>query len=360
MEATLRNNILLSWLVLLQLLGSIASARMPNFIAQDDLNDGQHEIRIHYNGITARQSSVGPDQDSVSGLVLREIHHERHHRLLTMVYVGQTSSQQEDGLSLRDCKITDDMQEVKEFLDTFETDVDLAMDTPTSDSWSGPLHNVTFVHLASDAQLPKYLRPIVHFRSLRAECKSHLRAARRAVKAKRRADHHHQQHKQQQQQLEQHTVDTHSRQRRWILNEFFILPGTKWCGNEDLARSFQDLDGHVRADSCCRKHDNCPVNIGGMNRKYGIFNPHTTTVSHCICDERSKRSLLSLRMPFTKWCGAHYDAQTYGDLGGLVRLDHCCRQHDLHCPFYIPFMEEKYGLRNYHISTINHCGCDQR
>ncbi|KAK3889486.1 hypothetical protein Pcinc_006533 [Petrolisthes cinctipes] len=285
MEATLRNNILLSWLVLLQLLGSIASARMPNFIAQDDLNDGQHEIRIHYNGITARQSSVGPDQDSVSGLVLREIHHERHHRLLTMVYVGQTSSQQEDGLSLRDCKITDDMQEVKEFLDTFETDVDLAMDTPTSDSWSGPLHNVTFVHLASDAQLPKYLRPIVHFRSLRAECKSHLRAARRAVKAKRRADHHHQQHKQQQQQLEQHTVDTHS---------------------------------------------------------------------------RSKRSLLSLRMPFTKWCGAHYDAQTYGDLGGLVRLDHCCRQHDLHCPFYIPFMEEKYGLRNYHISTINHCGCDQR
>lgn len=61
-------SILLSWLVCLQLLGSTiasASQRMPNFIAQDDLNDGQHEIRIHYNGITARQSSVGPDQDSV-------------------------------------------------------------------------------------------------------------------------------------------------------------------------------------------------------------------------------------------------------------------------------------------------------
>lgn len=64
--------------------------------------------------------------------MLREIHHERHHRLLTMVYVGQASSQQEDELSLRDCRVTEDMQEVKQFLDTFEDDVDKAMDTPTS------------------------------------------------------------------------------------------------------------------------------------------------------------------------------------------------------------------------------------
>lgn len=65
-------------------------------------------------------------------------------------------------------------------------------------------------------------------------------------------------------------------------------------------------------------------------------------------------------MPFTKWCGAHYDAHTYGDLGGLVRVDHCCRQHDLHCPYFIKFMEEKYGLWNTNLGTINHCGCDLR
>lgn len=65
-------------------------------------------------------------------------------------------------------------------------------------------------------------------------------------------------------------------------------------------------------------------------------------------------------MPFTKWCGAHYDAHTYGDLGGLVGVDHCCRQHDLHCPFFIEFMKEKYGLWNTNLGTINHCGCDLR
>lgn len=79
-----------------------------------------------------------------------------------------------------------------------------------------------------------------------------------------------------------------------------------------------------------------------------------------VCHGRSKRSLLSFRMPFTKWCGAHYDANTYGDLGGLVRVDHCCRQHDLHCPYFIEFMTEKYGLWNTHLGTINHCGCDLR
>ena len=79
-----------------------------------------------------------------------------------------------------------------------------------------------------------------------------------------------------------------------------------------------------------------------------------------MCHGRSKRSLLNLRMPFTKWCGAHYDASTYGDLGGLVRVDHCCRQHDLHCPYFIEFMTEKYGLWNTNLGTINHCGCDLR
>lgn len=37
---------------------------LPNFIARDDLNDGQHEVRIHYNGVSAKQSSVGRDQGS--------------------------------------------------------------------------------------------------------------------------------------------------------------------------------------------------------------------------------------------------------------------------------------------------------
>lgn len=38
--------------------------RMPNFVAQDDLSDGQHEIRLHYNGVNAKQTSVGREQGS--------------------------------------------------------------------------------------------------------------------------------------------------------------------------------------------------------------------------------------------------------------------------------------------------------
>lgn len=38
--------------------------RMPNFIAQDDLSDGRHEIRLHFNGVNAKQTSVGHEQGS--------------------------------------------------------------------------------------------------------------------------------------------------------------------------------------------------------------------------------------------------------------------------------------------------------
>lgn len=76
------------------------------------------------------------------------------------------------------------------------------------------------------------------------------------------------------------------RTKRWILNELLVMPGTKWCGNDDLASSYSDLDGFVNADACCRKHDNCPINIAGLERKYGLYNSHLITISHCLCDER--------------------------------------------------------------------------
>ncbi|XP_042221934.1 group 3 secretory phospholipase A2-like isoform X1 [Homarus americanus] len=254
---------------------SAAGHRIPNFIAHDNLSDGQHEIRLHYNSVSAKQTSVTRDQGSESGLVLRQVSHRRH--LLTLIYVGEvTDHLSVDGLSLRDCELTSDPAEVEPFLDTFNADVEIARNIPTG-SWSGQLHNVSFVHLDSESELPEYLRPITHFRELRAQCKAHHRSVRKAVKAQRRLER--AQHNQPQ--------ETHSRSRRAVLEHLRLFPTTKWCG------------------------------VG-------------------------------------------YSASVYGDLGGSSGADKCCRQHDLHCPYYISSFETKYGLMNWSIGTINHCGCDER
>lgn len=59
----LRNSVLWCGLraLLVTCLMTEASAgdhRLPNFVAQDDLGDGEHEIRLHYNGVTGKQTSV--------------------------------------------------------------------------------------------------------------------------------------------------------------------------------------------------------------------------------------------------------------------------------------------------------------
>lgn len=291
--------LLLTLLSLLPFLLAVSGQALPNFVAQDDLNDGQHEIRIHYNGISAKQTSVRRDQGSDSGLVLRQIHH--HHRLLTLVYVGEAADDLSvDGLSLRDCRLSGDAGEVSEFMEKFEEDAAVARTTAAGE-WSGSLNNVTFVHLNEEEELPQYLRPVLHFKKLRAQCREHRRSVKRAVRAQRRLERRNNQHHSNNnnhhhavaegEATTTHSHQSHSRRKRWILKEFFILPGTKWCGNDDLATSFSDLDGHMGADKCCRKHDKCPLNIAGMAYKYGVYNRHPTTVSHCICDERFKACL---------------------------------------------------------------------
>ena len=37
---------------------------LKNYVIYDDLLDGQHETRVHYNGISAKQAYVGPHEGS--------------------------------------------------------------------------------------------------------------------------------------------------------------------------------------------------------------------------------------------------------------------------------------------------------
>ena len=71
--------------------------------------------------------------------------------------------------------------------------------------------------------------------------------------------------------------------------------------------------------------------------------------------DREKRVII----PGTKWCGHGDIAESYDDLGILVKTDKCCRQHD-HCDINIPAGGKKYGYRNKLTNTISHCSCDKR
>ncbi|XP_024217324.1 uncharacterized protein [Halyomorpha halys] len=52
---------------------------------------------------------------------------------------------------------------------------------------------------------------------------------------------------------------------------YYVVLGTRWCGNGDIASSYYDL-GTERSDRCCRKHDLCPIKVRNTSPKYGITN----------------------------------------------------------------------------------------
>merc|ERR1712062_910305 len=64
-----------------------------------------------------------------------------------------------------------------------------------------------------------------------------------------------------------------------------IVPGTKWCGINDIAQSYHDLGQDFRVDKCCRAHDHCPVKVKPFSSNYGANNYHLYTKSHCACDD---------------------------------------------------------------------------
>jgi len=64
-----------------------------------------------------------------------------------------------------------------------------------------------------------------------------------------------------------------------------ILPGTLWCGVDDIAGDYHNLGALWRLDKCCRAHDFCPVKVKPFQTRYNLFNFAPYTKSHCDCDE---------------------------------------------------------------------------
>ncbi|XKL65105.1 hypothetical protein PGB90_005191 [Kerria lacca] len=70
-----------------------------------------------------------------------------------------------------------------------------------------------------------------------------------------------------------------------------IYPGTKWCGNGNIAENYDDLGEDRDTDMCCREHDSCPEYIEAGKTKYGLTNTASYTRLHCSCDDKFHRCL---------------------------------------------------------------------
>lgn len=78
-----------------------------------------------------------------------------------------------------------------------------------------------------------------------------------------------------------------SKRRKRDLMSVLRVPGTKWCGKGRSAKAYKQLGGFGGADRCCRIHDtSCPMWIGALETKYGLFNWRLNTLMHCSCDRR--------------------------------------------------------------------------
>lgn len=65
-----------------------------------------------------------------------------------------------------------------------------------------------------------------------------------------------------------------------------ILPGTLWCGVDDIADNYYSLGPDWQIDKCCRAHDHCPLKVKPFKTRYGVFNIGPYTKSHCACDQQ--------------------------------------------------------------------------
>ncbi|XP_026314349.1 uncharacterized protein LOC113226054 [Hyposmocoma kahamanoa] len=316
--------------------------QVVNFIMTDVLQDGEVENRIHFNGITAKETYVGSDR---SGIKLRQLTDGRH---LVQVIYAQNGD-------IQDCEFIPHGKTTKNFLKTLRKELKLALDeqlykltdedkiSKEEEKFIHHFGNVTFRILKSSDEMPTDVAGWLDYDKLKMECLQRHEELKYMVEHKNRVG-----------------ESSLARSQR-SLRENFIVPGTKWCGAGQLAEEYNELGSDVREDRCCRSHDNCRVNIGAFKRRFGYFNYRPFTVSHCRCDRRPKRDAMELlRVPGTKWCGKGFSATRYSQLGGYTKTDRCCRVHDLRCPFWIGGMEKKYGLFNWRVNTLMHCRCDER
>ncbi|XP_063701975.1 uncharacterized protein LOC134832017 isoform X1 [Culicoides brevitarsis] len=283
-----------------------------NFLLTDYLMDGEMERRISFNGLTAKETSLGNNSKSISlwqlsdGKAFLQVIFTSEHQLIDCEYVRQ-----------RDL--------VKHFLQKFYQEVSQSKAHNFSTSYLNNIpHRHHHPHL-SDHEFRQFIDNGVLASELedfasngltdeKFEDEAREYGLRNAVYKK--------------------------------LNDENDLP-------EELRRWMDVRALRVMCNKRHRQMKQLAAAINGDNES-----ERTEAEEHL---NRKKRDLSSmLRIPGTKWCGAGWSATKYAHLGGLSRADRCCRKHDTTCPYWILGFETKYGLFNWRVGTLMHCSCDER
>ncbi|XP_047541955.1 uncharacterized protein LOC125074628 isoform X2 [Vanessa atalanta] len=243
-----------------------------NFVMTDVLIDGEIENRVHFNGVTAKETFVGVDG---SGLKLRQLTDGRH--LIQIIYTPNGA--------IQDCEYIKEGKSARNFLKTLRKELKLALDEESyrlSEKTSNKFKdekfyrhfgNVTFRILKDGENLPPDVADWLNYDRLKNECFERHEELTYMIENRNKV-----------------SDATLTRSRRSI-RENFIMPGTKWCGAGQLAESYNELGSDRDEDRCCRSHDNCRMNIGAFKRRFGLFNFRPYTISHCKCDRRFRACL---------------------------------------------------------------------
>ncbi|XP_074099885.1 phospholipase A2-like [Cotesia typhae] len=87
---------------------------------------------------------------------------------------------------------------------------------------------------------------------------------------------------------------------------YFIVPGTKWCGQGNIAEDQLDLGVFSRTDECCRKHDNCDNYIVAGGHFKTLYNEGLFPRSSCECDNQFYDCLKLVSTPPSYQVGMKY------------------------------------------------------
>ncbi|XP_063544034.1 uncharacterized protein LOC134752300 isoform X2 [Cydia strobilella] len=243
-----------------------------NFVMTDYLVDGEVENRVHYNGITAKETYVGANG---SGLRLRQLTDGRH--LVQVIYTPNGA--------IQDCEYITQAKYSRNFLKTLRKELKLALEeqsikltqneiTNEDEKYYRHFSNITLRILRNGETLPIDVASWLDFDKLKMECLERHEELKFMMANKNKVS------------------DTTLARKKRDAMEILRVPGTKWCGKGYSATRYSQLGGYTRTDRCCRVHDlRCPFWIGGMEKKYGLFNWRVNTLMHCRCDERFRACL---------------------------------------------------------------------
>ncbi|XP_050525525.1 uncharacterized protein LOC126896629 [Daktulosphaira vitifoliae] len=225
-------------------------------VSADVLPDGEVEVRVSSGNVTAKRTSFTAPETG-EALTLHQVTDGVH--FMQLIY-GTADR-------LLDCEYVSEREASCDFRREF---------------WKEEQGKNNSV-----AALSKRYAVMVDFGRLKRACRKNHKNARREL-----AGQHRRHAKQQQENLIAPPGRSNNDRRKRDLMAVLRVPGTKWCGKGRSAKKYTHLGGFGGADRCCRVHDtSCPLYIGALETKYGLFNWRLNTLMHCSCDRRFRSCL---------------------------------------------------------------------